>query len=70
MFTQLDSSLKHLKFRTAAVTEYKETGNEIDEILLQTSDYFGEIPLILERPRAATVTARGELRCVKLDRAR
>ena len=52
------------------MTEYKETGNEIDEILLETSDYFGEIPLILERPRAATVTARGELRCVKLDRAR
>ena len=51
------------------MTEYKETGNDIDKILLETSDYFGEIPLILEKPRAATVTAMGEFRCAKLDRA-
>lgn len=30
----------------------------------------GEIALLLKRPRAATVKARGSLRCVKLDRAR
>jgi len=30
----------------------------------------GEIALLLKRPRAATVKARGLLRCVKLDRAR
>ena len=30
----------------------------------------GEIALLLDRPRAATVVARGSLKCVKLDRAR
>ena len=38
--------------------------------LLGPSDYFGEIALMLDRPRAATVTAQGHLKCVKLDRAR
>jgi CRP-like cAMP-binding protein len=38
--------------------------------LLGPSDYFGEIALMLDRPRAATVTAQGPLKCVKLDRAR
>lgn len=30
----------------------------------------GEIALLLKRPRAATVQAKGNLKCVKLDRAR
>lgn len=30
----------------------------------------GEIALLLKRPRAATVKAKGTLKCVKLDRAR
>ena len=30
----------------------------------------GEIALLLKRPRAATVKAKGVLKCVKLDRAR
>nr|WIM01501.1 cAMP-dependent protein kinase type I regulatory subunit [Limnephilus lunatus] len=37
---------------------------------LGASDYFGEIALLLDRPRAATVRAVGPLKCVKLDRAR
>jgi hypothetical protein len=37
------------------------------EILFVVS---GEIALLLDRPRAATVISRGPLKCVKLDRAR
>ncbi|VIO86691.1 Uncharacterized protein BM_BM5277 [Brugia malayi] len=37
---------------------------------LSSSDYFGEIALLLDRPRAATVIAKTPLKCVKLDRAR
>ncbi|XP_030386304.1 cAMP-dependent protein kinase type I regulatory subunit isoform X2 [Scaptodrosophila lebanonensis] len=48
-----------------------EQGDEPAEVgRLSASDYFGEIALLLDRPRAATVVARGPLKCVKLDRAR
>ena len=33
-------------------------------------DASGEIALILNRPRAATVVANGKLECVKVDRSR
>lgn len=37
---------------------------------LTVGNYFGEIALLLDRPRAATVTAKSTLKCVKLDRER
>ena len=37
---------------------------------LSSPVYVGEIALLLKRPRAATVCARGVLKCVKLDRSR
>ncbi|KAI6661992.1 CAMP-dependent protein kinase I-alpha regulatory subunit [Oopsacas minuta] len=56
---------------TAIVLQSKDgTGEETQVGTLGPSDYFGEISLLLKRPRAATVISIGELKCVKLDRAR
>ena len=53
------------------MTQSKNDDKEIQSVgVLGPSDYFGEIALMLDRPRAATVTAKGQLKCVKLDRAR
>jgi len=52
---------------TAGVTEFRD---DCEEVLLQPAEYFGEISLLLDRPRQATVTAKEELRCAKLDRSR
>lgn len=48
----------------------KNSRNDIDVGTLTTGNYFGEISLLLDRPRAATVTAQSTLKCVKLDRER
>ncbi|XP_053381099.1 cAMP-dependent protein kinase regulatory subunit [Mercenaria mercenaria] len=56
---------------SAAVLQRRADNEEPVEVgRLGTSDYFGEIALLLDRPRAATVIARGPLKCVKLDRSR
>ncbi|XP_045133056.1 cAMP-dependent protein kinase type I regulatory subunit-like isoform X2 [Portunus trituberculatus] len=55
---------------TAVVMQARSPSEEPVEVgRLGTSDYFGEIALLLDRPRAATVIADGPLKCVKLDRA-
>ncbi|UYV65257.1 PRKAR1A [Cordylochernes scorpioides] len=55
-----------------AIVYQRRSPNEPEEEVgkLGCSDYFGEIALILDRPRAATVRAQGKLKCIKLDRAR
>ncbi|XP_066924542.1 cAMP-dependent protein kinase type I-alpha regulatory subunit-like [Clytia hemisphaerica] len=56
---------------TATVLQRRtETDDPIEVSRLGLSDYFGEIALVLNRPRAATVVAQGQLKCVKLDRQR
>lgn len=35
---------------------------------LHPADYFGEIALLKDNKRHATVTAKGKVKCVKLDR--
>ncbi len=60
-----------MKKGAAAVYQQKNEYEESIEVSrLGPSDYFGEIALLFDRPRAATVIAIGSLKCVKLDRQR
>ena len=40
---------------------------EVEVNRLQKGSYFGELALLTDRPRAATVTAVGDVECVCLD---
>jgi len=55
-----------------AVVYQKPSDDEaaVEVSKLGPSDYFGEIALLFDRPRAATVKAKGPLKCVKMDRGR
>mmetsp|Transcript_3263 Transcript_3263/g.4706 ORF Transcript_3263/g.4706 Transcript_3263/m.4706 type:complete len:375 (+) Transcript_3263:17-1141(+) len=55
----------------AEVTQVDRDNNKKHLVDLKVSDYFGEIALLTDRPRAATVVAKSDtLKCVRLDRAR
>mmetsp|Transcript_3360 Transcript_3360/g.4962 ORF Transcript_3360/g.4962 Transcript_3360/m.4962 type:complete len:569 (+) Transcript_3360:149-1855(+) len=45
-----------------------ENGKDCDLGTLKVGNYFGEMALVKDEPRAATVTAIGNVSCVKLDR--
>ncbi|KAL6050502.1 cAMP-dependent protein kinase type I-alpha regulatory subunit [Balamuthia mandrillaris] len=52
------------------VLQKQENGEAAEIARLHSSSYFGEISLLTNRPRAATVVAVGDCKCVKMDRDR
>lgn len=56
---------------SAVVSQIKSEGEKSKEVtVLKQADYFGEVSLMLDMPRVASVTARGPVTCAKLDKTR
>eukprot|EP01135_Chromosphaera_perkinsii_P011759 Nk52_evm5s2496 gene=Nk52_evmTU5s2496 len=55
-----------------AIVKQRKSAKDAEVVVgkLGPSNYFGEVALLTDRPRAATVIAKGDLKCVKLDRDR
>ena len=52
----------------ALVSKVEENGADaVDLTTLKEGDYFGELALITDKPRAATVVAKGPVKCVCLN---
>lgn len=65
--------LKHDFCHVGTAIVYQKPSDDepaVEVSKLGPSDYFGEIALLFDRPRAATVKAKGPLKCVKMDRNR
>jgi len=67
----VEGSARVTKYATDDLeTQSPTEDGEIHEIgQLEATDYFGEIALLTETPRRATVTASGTLKCIVLDLA-
>lgn len=52
----------------AKVTQTDENGTEFALPGLKKGDYFGELALLSNKPRAATITAKGKLKCATLGK--
>jgi len=57
-----------VKEGVAVCTKANSEGSDEEVAKLASGAYFGEIALLTEKPRQATVTAKGELRCLSLGR--
>lgn len=68
----MNSNLRCCFSLGTAIVYQKPSDDEpaVEVSKLGPSDYFGEIALLFDRPRAATVKAKGPLKCVKMDRYR
>ena len=58
-----------VKDGTAVCTQKDSTGADKEVARLQSGNYFGEIALLTDKPRQATVKAEGSLKVLALDRA-
>eukprot|EP00341_Mesodinium_pulex_P006827 CAMPEP_0116932808 /NCGR_PEP_ID=MMETSP0467-20121206/28662_1 /TAXON_ID=283647 /ORGANISM="Mesodinium pulex, Strain SPMC105" /LENGTH=415 /DNA_ID=CAMNT_0004613569 /DNA_START=37 /DNA_END=1284 /DNA_ORIENTATION=- len=58
-----------VKEGTAVCTQKDSSGSDREVARLQSGNYFGEIALLTDKPRQATVKAEGNLKVLALDRA-